>query len=157
MPVPAAQVLIVEDDAQVRVLAEGIVQELGHTVLTAGTVDEAFALLTAEHRIDLLFTDLNLRDEHHGGVEVGRTARGGRPEIKVIYTSGEGVNDGTRALFVDGFLSFKSHTPRMISRRQSASLCRERCRTALRNGSRCNHIPATTEGQTSLRGQMWVA
>jgi len=112
MPVPAAQVLIVEDDAQVRVLAEGIVQELGHTVLTAGTVDEAFALLTADHRIDLLFTDLNLRDEHHGGVEVGRTARGGRPEIKVIYTSGEGVNNGTRALFVDGFLFLqKPYTP----------------------------------------------
>jgi DNA-binding NtrC family response regulator len=112
MPISAAQVLIVEDDAQVRVLAEGIVQELGHAVLTAGTVDEAFALLDADHRIDLLFTDLNLMDEHHGGVDVGRKARDERPEIKVIYTSGEGVNDGTRALFVYGFLFLpKPYTP----------------------------------------------
>jgi hypothetical protein len=34
MPILAAQILIVEVDAQVRVLVEGIVQELGHTVMT---------------------------------------------------------------------------------------------------------------------------
>ena len=98
-----ALVLIVEDEAQVRVLAEGIVQELGHEVLTAGTVDEALALLSGNEGVDLLFTDLKLLDRHHGGIEVAPHAREAKPEVRVIYTTGEGVNDGTRALFVEDF------------------------------------------------------
>jgi CheY-like chemotaxis protein len=94
----------------VRVLAEGIVQELRHDVLTAGTVDEALALLDGKHRIDLLFTDLKLLDHHHGGIEVAQKARGLRPDLPILYTTGEGVNDGTRALFVEGSIFSPSFT-----------------------------------------------
>ena len=40
-----AVVLIVEDEEQVRVLAEAIVQELGHETLTAGTAEQALAVI----------------------------------------------------------------------------------------------------------------
>jgi CheY-like chemotaxis protein len=36
-----AVVLIVEDEEQVRVLAEAIIQDLGHETLTAGTAEQA--------------------------------------------------------------------------------------------------------------------
>jgi CheY-like chemotaxis protein len=36
-----AVVLIVEDEEQVRVLAEAIIRELGHETLTAGTAEQA--------------------------------------------------------------------------------------------------------------------
>jgi CheY-like chemotaxis protein len=38
-----ALVLIVEDEEQVRVLAEPIIQDMGHETLTAGTADQARA------------------------------------------------------------------------------------------------------------------
>jgi len=39
-------VLIVEDDEQVRVLAESIVQDTGHETLSAANVEEAMAILS---------------------------------------------------------------------------------------------------------------
>jgi len=40
-----ASILIAEDEAQVRVLAESYLREQGHQMLTAATVDEAVAVL----------------------------------------------------------------------------------------------------------------
>jgi len=97
-----ARILIVEDDEPVRVLTQSVIEEAGYSTLTAGSVDEGLALLTPECAIDLVFTDLNLGDREDGGVSVGRHARDVLPNIPVIYSSGAGVTDGTRALFVPG-------------------------------------------------------
>jgi DNA-binding NtrC family response regulator len=98
-------VLIVEDDEQVRVFVESAIQEISHSTLTASNVEEALALLRDEQQqIDLLFTDIRLWDEAQGGITLAQEARGLRPGIRVLYTTGEGVTDGMRALFVDGFL-----------------------------------------------------
>jgi CheY-like chemotaxis protein len=97
-----ATVLVVEDEVQIRVLAEEIIQQLGHDTLTAGTKEEALALLQAESQIDVLFTDLNLLEDRNAGLEVAKAAREARPNIRVLYTTGGGVNDGTRALFRGG-------------------------------------------------------
>jgi hypothetical protein len=43
-----ARILIVEDDEQVRVLAESILQEHGHTTLSADTLEQAIALPMAK-------------------------------------------------------------------------------------------------------------
>jgi CheY-like chemotaxis protein len=51
-----AVVLLAEDEEQVRVLAEGIIREMGHETLSAGTVKEAIAILETEQHVDLLFT-----------------------------------------------------------------------------------------------------
>ena len=50
-----AVVLIVEDEEQVRVLAEAIIAELGHETLTAATAEQALALVRERPDIDLLF------------------------------------------------------------------------------------------------------
>ena len=50
-----AIVLVVEDDEQVRVLAESILQDAGHTVITATGVDGSEALLGSDQPIDVLF------------------------------------------------------------------------------------------------------
>lgn len=96
-----ACVLLVEDDENVRVLAEGIIQQLGHDTLTAGHVVEATAVLDVARGIDLLFTELRLADDVHGGISIAKHAREKHPDIAVVYTTGSGVNDGTRALFVE--------------------------------------------------------
>ena len=56
-----AVILLVEDEDQVRVLAESFLQTAGHTTLSAGSIEQALALLSSPESIDLLFIDLNLR------------------------------------------------------------------------------------------------
>lgn len=51
-----AVVLVVEDEDQVRVLAESYLEEQGHQVLSAGTPAGALALLQQSPAVDLLFT-----------------------------------------------------------------------------------------------------
>jgi CheY-like chemotaxis protein len=56
-----AVVLIVEDEDQVRVLAESYLQEHGHQTRSASTVPEALALLDKDGPVDVLFTDIGLK------------------------------------------------------------------------------------------------
>jgi CheY-like chemotaxis protein len=111
-----ACVLVVEDEEQVRVLAEAIVRDAGYRTMSAATVPEALALLTGDTSIEALFTDLNLVDGGPGGIELAREARAARPAIRVLYSTGEGVTDGTRALMVEGsaFLP-KPYTPDQLA------------------------------------------
>ena len=95
-------VLIVEDDEQVRVLAESYLQEQGHQTVSAATADEALAALDATEHVDLLFTDIGLHGDIHAGLELAKRAVARRPELKVLYTTGQGVTDGLAALFVKG-------------------------------------------------------
>ncbi len=64
-----AVVLVAEDEDQVRVLAEGIIQEIGHQTLSARAVKEATTLLEGDQHVDLLFTDINFIGELRGGIE----------------------------------------------------------------------------------------
>ena len=93
-----AIVLIVEDEDQVRVLAESFLQGEGHTTLSAATVDQAVALLESEDPIDVLFADVTIQDGPEAGLALASKAVERRPELKVLYTSDQGVTDGMQAL-----------------------------------------------------------
>ncbi len=102
-----AVVLVVEDEEQVRVLAQSILHESGHKTLSASTTDEALALIQTTRQIDLLFTDIELsRDVEaglvHPGLELAQEAVKLCPDLRVLYTTGQSVTDGMKALFVDG-------------------------------------------------------
>lgn len=97
-----AVVLIVEDEEQVRVLAESYLQEQGHQTISAATEDEALATLEATEHVDLLFTDIGLHGDIHAGIELAKRAVGRRRGLKVLYTTGQGVTGDMLALFVEG-------------------------------------------------------
>jgi DNA-binding NtrC family response regulator len=102
-----AVVLVVDDEEQVRVLAESILQGSGHQTLSAATVDQALALIRTDPSIELLFTDINLADDAgaclvHPGLELAQQALKFRPALRVLYTTGASVTDGMKALFVKG-------------------------------------------------------
>ena len=107
-----AVVLIVEDEEQVRVLAEAIVQELGHETLTAGTAEQALAVIQERPDVDLLFTDIGLQQDLEAGLKLAKDIAARKPGLPVLYTTGQGVTDGMRAMFADpfGFLP-KPYTP----------------------------------------------
>ena len=93
-------ILVVEDEEQVRVLAESILREEGHATLSAGTTEQALALLEGSEPIELLFIDLTLQSDPEAGLSLASKAVELRPDLKVLYTSGQGVTDGMIALFV---------------------------------------------------------
>lgn len=97
-------VLVVEDDEQVRVMAESVLQEAGHTVICATGIDGSAAILDTHQEVDVLFIDLTLGSDPEAGLKVAQEAKAARPTIGVIYTTGAGVNAGMRALFVEPFL-----------------------------------------------------
>ena len=97
-----AVVLVVEDEEQVRVLAESYLEEHGHQVLSAGTAAGALAILHRSPAVDLLFTDLDLKGDIHAGIELAKAAVKLRPRLRVLYTTGRAITDGMKARFVPG-------------------------------------------------------
>ena len=73
-----ATVLLVEGDDQVRVLAESYLEEQGHEVLSAGTAPGALALLDKTSRVDLLITDVDLKEEIAAGIEPSKRSKPAR-------------------------------------------------------------------------------
>jgi signal transduction histidine kinase len=91
-PAPAAegageQILVVEDDADVRRFAVELLGELGYGVLAAADGAAALGVLDRHPGIRLLFTDCVLPGAMNGR-EVAREARRRRPSLKVLYTTG---------------------------------------------------------------------
>jgi CheY-like chemotaxis protein len=95
-----ATILLVEDEDQVRLLAESYLEEQGHQVLSAGTPEGALAIL--QTKIDLLFTDLDLKGDIHAGINLADKAIKILPQLKVLYTTGRAITDGMKARFVTG-------------------------------------------------------
>lgn len=97
-----AVILIVEDDVFIREVAEMMIQDWGHQTLAAYDVDEALILLRSPQPIDAMFTDIYLKTAVHGGCELAYQAIALRPELRVLYTTGNNITDEMKALLVEG-------------------------------------------------------
>ena len=94
-----AAILVVEDDEQVRVLAESVLRDAGHSVIVATGTEGSQALLETKESVDVLFVDIRLGSDHEAGLKLAQITKESRPELCVLYTSGEAINDGMKALF----------------------------------------------------------
>ena len=97
-----AVILVVEDDVFIRTIAEMMIQDWGHDILSASDADEALIFLRSDQHIDALFTDIYLKQSVVGGCELARQAIELRPKLRVLYTTGNFVTDKMKALFVEG-------------------------------------------------------
>jgi CheY-like chemotaxis protein len=114
--------LIVEDEPTIMSLARSLSGDLGHETLTAHNAIEALALVEGDTPIDLLFTDINL-GTGPTGLEFAQTARGRRPDLKVLYTSGQAMTDGMMSTMVEGSLFMsKPYTPEELQTSITAAL-----------------------------------
>jgi CheY-like chemotaxis protein len=95
-------ILIVEDDSFIREIAEMMIQDWGHHTLSASDVEEALSLLRSPRRIDALFTDIYLKTLVLGGCDLAHQAIKLRPNLRVLYTTGNSVTDKMKALFAEG-------------------------------------------------------
>jgi two-component system cell cycle sensor histidine kinase/response regulator CckA len=111
-----ATILIVEDDDQVRVLAEGVLNEDGHKTLSASTVDQALAILEGGETVELIFTDIGLQSDIEAGLVLAQAALQRKIDVPVLYTTGQGLTDGMQAMFVErfGFLAKPYTTEQLV-------------------------------------------
>lgn len=124
----AETVLIVEDSEDVLAVAREHLELLGYRVLTAGSADEALALLERPGmgRIDLLFSDI-LMPGSMNGIVLAERVRERRPDIAVLLTTGYNedlVADTPRAPSMD--VLGKPYRPNELA---------DRVRSALNRGS----------------------
>jgi PAS domain S-box-containing protein len=88
-PAGAGSVLLVDDEVPVRDAAAEMLRALGYFVTTAGSSEEALAMLDA--RFDHLVTDHLMPGMK--GAELARVARALRPDLKVLVVSGYAALD----------------------------------------------------------------
>ena len=80
-------ILVVEDEALVRMIASDILTEGGYRVLEAVSAEEALTLLESRHDVRLVFTDVEMPGSLDG-FALARIVDMRFPGIKVIVTSG---------------------------------------------------------------------
>ncbi len=83
--IDSLKVLLVEDDALIRMNTAEMLRELGHVVIEAGSGKEAFDLSSAE-TIDLLVTDIGLPDI--SGRELAIELKQKKNDLRIILASG---------------------------------------------------------------------
>jgi CheY-like chemotaxis protein len=82
-----AIVLIVEDEALVRMCAVEMIEDAGYEVVEAANADEAVAILESRTDIRIVFTDVNMPGSMDG-LKLARAIRDRWPPIRLIVTSG---------------------------------------------------------------------
>ncbi|MFC6050740.1 response regulator, partial [Methylobacterium hispanicum] len=85
----SADILIVDDEADIRDLVAGILDDEGHRCRTAGGSDEALAAVEAR-RPHLVFLDIWLQGSRLDGLQVLDLIKAGHPDLPVVMISGHG-------------------------------------------------------------------
>ncbi|HEY8611715.1 MAG TPA: PAS domain S-box protein [Roseomonas sp.] len=84
-------VLVVDDEATVRMLVTEVLQEMGYSAIEAADGHSGLKVLQSDVRIDLLITDVGLPGGMNGR-QMADAARQIRPELKVLFITGYAEN-----------------------------------------------------------------
>ncbi len=85
----ASDILIVDDEVDIRELVAGILQDEGHGARTAGDSEEAIAAVIAR-RPGLVFLDIWLQGSRLDGLQLLDVLKQDHPELPVVMISGHG-------------------------------------------------------------------
>ena len=102
LPTRLPTVLVVEDDWLLRDDIAAALRQAGFVVLEIGTGEGAIAALRSGEHFDIVFTDIQLAG-HLSGWDVAETVRSERPDMPVIYASGNSIDPSRK---VEGSLFF---------------------------------------------------
>src|SRR5665213_1405440 len=80
-------VLVVEDEALIRMDVVDQLEGDGFRVFEASNADQAIAILAAQPDIDILFTDIDMPGSMDG-LKLAASVRDRWPPVKIIVTSG---------------------------------------------------------------------
>jgi DNA-binding response OmpR family regulator len=85
----ASDILIVDDEADIRELLAGILQDEGYDTRTARDSDEALSAVVA-HQPNLVFLDIWLQGSRLDGLQLLDSLKQEHPELPVVMISGHG-------------------------------------------------------------------
>ncbi len=88
---PKAIVLVVEDEAILRMTAVSIVEDAGFEAIEAANADEAIRLLESRNDIRLIFTDIDMPHGSMNGLKLAAAVRHRWPPIAIIVVSGHSI------------------------------------------------------------------
>ena len=91
-----SRVLLVEDDPQVAELVDAMLNDLGHSVVRAGGVEEALSRLEQDQGIQLVLSDV-IMPGGRSGVDLAEQLAADRPGLPVVLCSGYTGGDQGRA------------------------------------------------------------
>src|SRR5882724_7894887 len=101
----AAEILIVDDEADIRELVAGILQDEGHGARTAKNSDEALAAVAAR-RPSLVFLDIWLQGSRLDGLQMLADIKAEHPDLPVVMISGHGNIETAVAAIKSGAYDF---------------------------------------------------
>lgn len=101
----ARDILIVDDEADIRDLVAGILDDEGYQTRTAANADEALAAVDARQP-SLLILDIWLQGSRLDGLEILEAVRKGHPDLPVIMISGHGTVETAVAAIKRGAYDF---------------------------------------------------
>lgn len=98
-------ILIVDDEKDIRVLIADILRDEGYSTRTAGTSDACMAEIEAAPP-GLIILDIWLKDSTMDGIDILKSVKRDRPEIPVVIISGHGNIDIAVAAIKQGAYDF---------------------------------------------------
>jgi two-component system nitrogen regulation response regulator NtrX len=101
----AAEILIIDDEADIRELVAGILEDEGYVTRTARNSDEALSAVVSR-RPNLLFLDIWLQGSKLDGLQLLSAVKQEHPELPVVMISGHGNIETAVAAIKHGAYDF---------------------------------------------------
>ncbi|GLK57498.1 two-component system nitrogen regulation response regulator NtrX [Methylopila capsulata] len=151
----ATDILIVDDEADIRELVAGILQDEGHGARTARNSDEAFAEIE-KRRPQLVFLDIWLQGSKLDGLEILDLIHSQHPDLPIVMISGHGNIETAVAAIKSGAYDFiekpfKADRLVLIAQRALESY---RLKRELRDLKRGSGHPTRFVGRSTVMNQL---
>ena len=137
----AHDILIVDDEPDIRMLVEGLLSDEGYDTRQAGDADSAIAAFRAR-RPSLVILDVWLQGSRMDGLGILQTLHSEQPQVPVVMMSGHGTIETAVAAIQQGAYDFiekpfQSDRLLLVCRRaiEAARLARENAELRLRAGA----------------------
>jgi two-component system, NtrC family, nitrogen regulation response regulator NtrX len=145
----AHDILIVDDEADIRMLIAGVLRDEGYATRDAANSDEALAAIQARQPT-LVILDIWLQGSELDGIEILRRMHGEMPSVPVVMISGHGtIETAVEAIKIGAYdfieKPFKSDRLLLVVARaiEAAQLRRENAELRLRAGGEIDLVGAS--------------
>lgn len=101
----SVDILVVDDEDDIRNLMKGILEDEGYSVRTAHNSDKAYAAIE-EHMPRLLILDIWLQGSEHDGMQILETVKSRHPFMPVLMISGHGTIETAVSAIKQGAYDF---------------------------------------------------
>src|SRR5499433_1320217 len=151
----AADILIVDDEIDIRELVAGILQDEGYTTRTARDSDEALAAVTTR-RPSLVFLDIWLQGSRLDGLQLLDAMKSEHAELPVVMISGHGNIETAVAAIKRGAYDFieKPFKADRLVLVADRALENSRLKREVRQLKQLAPVPPTLIGHSPAVGQL---